>query len=77
MLRHVFTELSSMRVRFMKNKKVSSALISTFAIFLLCLLFCICSRVEAQSKDYYFPEVRVEINIEKDGSFTVDERRTF
>lgn len=64
-------------MRIMKNKKVSSVLFSILLIFLYSLLFCICSRVEARPKDYYFPEVRVEINIGKDGSFTVDEWRTF
>jgi uncharacterized membrane protein len=31
----------------------------------------------AAAKDYYFPQVRVEVAIERDGSFVVDEYRTF
>ena len=31
----------------------------------------------AQEKNYYFPEVRIEVAIERDGSFLVDEFRTF
>ncbi|MGZ7065568.1 MAG: DUF2207 domain-containing protein, partial [Candidatus Aminicenantales bacterium] len=31
----------------------------------------------AETKNYYFPEVRVEIAIQKDGSFLVDEYRTY
>jgi len=31
----------------------------------------------AAAKDYYFPEVRVEVTVERDGSFLVDEYRTF
>ncbi|RPI97409.1 MAG: DUF2207 domain-containing protein, partial [Candidatus Aminicenantes bacterium] len=31
----------------------------------------------ATDKDYYFPEVRVEVAVERDGSFLVDEFRTF
>ncbi|HDT12950.1 MAG TPA: DUF2207 domain-containing protein, partial [Candidatus Aminicenantes bacterium] len=33
--------------------------------------------VPARAKDYYFPEVRIEITVDRDGSFLVDERRTF
>lgn len=32
---------------------------------------------KAETKDYYFPEVRVEIAVEPDGSFSVDEFRTY
>ncbi|MGD8534759.1 MAG: DUF2207 domain-containing protein [Candidatus Aminicenantes bacterium] len=32
---------------------------------------------EAQSKNFYYPNVRIEINIARDGSFTVDEYRTY
>jgi uncharacterized membrane protein len=28
-------------------------------------------------KDYYFPEVRISVSLERDGSFVVDEQRTF
>jgi uncharacterized membrane protein len=31
----------------------------------------------AQNKNYYFPEVKIEIRIAVDGSFTVEEERTF
>ena len=31
----------------------------------------------AAEKDYYFPEVRIEVAVERDGSFLVDEFRTF
>ena len=31
----------------------------------------------AEAKDYYFPSVRVEVAVERDGSFLVDEYRTF
>ena len=30
-----------------------------------------------QSKDYYFPQVRIDIVVQRDGSFIVDEFRTF
>ena len=33
--------------------------------------------LKAATKDYYFPEVRTEISIQKDGSFVVDEYRTY
>ena len=29
------------------------------------------------SKNFYFPKVRIEVNIDRDGSFTVDEFRTY
>ena len=31
----------------------------------------------AATKNYYFPEVRIGVAIEKDGSFLVDEYRTY
>jgi uncharacterized membrane protein len=31
----------------------------------------------AAPKDYYFPEVRISVSLERDGSFVVDEQRTF
>jgi len=31
----------------------------------------------AAAKDFYFPEVRIDIAVEADGSFTVDENRTY
>ena len=33
--------------------------------------------VWAESKNFYFPEVRIEVNINRDGSFVVDEYRTY
>jgi len=33
--------------------------------------------VEAAPKDYYFPEVKISVSLERDGSFVVDEYRTF
>jgi uncharacterized membrane protein len=35
------------------------------------------SALEARPKDYYFPQVRIAVAIEPDGSFLVDEFRTF
>ena len=51
------------------------AWISGFFIFLY--IFFNCNRVQAAPKNYYFPEVRIEINIAKDASFTFDEYRTY
>jgi len=33
--------------------------------------------LSAADKTYYFPEVRIEIAVERDGAFVVDEYRTF
>jgi len=33
--------------------------------------------LEAAPKDYYFPEVKISVSLERDGSFVVDEQRTF
>lgn len=35
------------------------------------------SFVEAETKNFYFPEVRIDVRIERDGSFIVDEFRTY
>jgi len=35
------------------------------------------SGLEAAPKDYYFPEVTISVSLERDGSFVVDEKRTF
>ena len=35
------------------------------------------SGSEAAPKDYYFPQVRVSVRVEADGSFVIDEERTF
>ena len=34
-------------------------------------------RLHAETKNFYFPEVRIEIAVARDGSFTVDESRTY
>lgn len=47
-----------------------------FLLALAFLVFLICP-FEAQAKSFYFPEVRIEAKIERDGSFTVDEYRTY
>ena len=41
------------------------------------ILLLLSVGAEAQTKNFYFPEVRIEIQIERDGSFTVDEYRTY
>jgi uncharacterized membrane protein len=41
------------------------------------LLVYLVTSAEAASKNFYFPEVRIEVNIHPDGSFTVDEYRTY
>ncbi len=41
------------------------------------LLIFLPLSLESEKKDFYFPQVRIEINIERDGSFVVDERRTY
>ena len=50
-----------------------------FVVFSLLLFLFVSSALvlEAQNKDFYFPEVRIDVNIQKDGSFTVDEFRTY
>jgi hypothetical protein len=35
------------------------------------------SRLGAETKNFFFPEVRIEIAVAKDGSFAVDEFRTY
>jgi len=35
------------------------------------------SRLGAETKNFYFPEVRIDIAVAKDGSFAVDEFRTY
>ena len=42
----------------------------------VCLLV-LAASAGAADKDYYFPEVRIEIAVERNGSFLVDEYRTF
>ena len=41
------------------------------------VLWTIGSSPEAAAKDYYFPEVRISVSVEPDGSFVIDEQRTF
>jgi len=41
------------------------------------LLGVLSSGLSAGAKDYYFPEVRISVSLERDGSFIVDEQRTF
>ncbi len=40
-------------------------------------LFVLNTAGEAQTKDFYYPKVTIEINVDRDGSFTVDEYRTY
>lgn len=47
-----------------------------FLIFFLFLIF-LSSQTWAETKNYYFPKVRIEFHIERDGSFLVDEYRTY
>jgi uncharacterized membrane protein len=44
---------------------------------LTALFIALSSALSAASKDYYFPSVQIAVSIERDGSFIVDERRTF
>lgn len=49
-------------------------------IFLLTisfLLLALPALLHAETKNFYFSEVRIEVNVEKDGSFVVDEYRTY
>lgn len=59
--------------------KLNKLNVNWAGLFLLALiLFIIFSNPAlAEAKNYYFPEVRVEIHIEQDGSFLVDEYRTY
>ena len=42
-----------------------------------CYLAFAVRAVKAAPKDYYFPEVKITVSLERDGSFVVDEFRTF
>ncbi|MBM3297810.1 MAG: DUF2207 domain-containing protein, partial [Candidatus Aminicenantes bacterium] len=44
---------------------------------LLMLSVLLPARAEAAGKDYFFPEVAIAIHVERDGSFRVEERRSF
>ena len=42
------------------------------------VVFFLCASIEAaETKNFYFPQVRVDIQISPDGSFAVDEYRTY
>jgi len=43
------------------------------------ILFCVALSISgvASAKDYYFPKVSITINIQNDGSFLVEEARTY
>jgi uncharacterized membrane protein len=47
--------------------------------FLALLAFSVAGGafIEAAPKDFYFPEVKISVSLERDGSFVVDEYRTF
>lgn len=61
----------------MKKRMSIKSIAQAFAFFIVfCLLFN-SHQAQAEPKDYYFPEVRIEVNIAKDGSFTFDEYRTY
>lgn len=45
-----------------------------------CLILLVSALIRpsmAETKDYYFPEVQIGVTIEKDGSFLIDEYRTY
>lgn len=50
---------------------------SRIAALALTVLFFSPLILSSETKNYYFPEVRIEIQVQKDGSFTVDEFRTY
>jgi uncharacterized membrane protein len=59
-----------------KSLKVRSAvglILFSSALFLILSL----PAAGVESKNFYFPEVRIKVQIDKDGSFTVDEYRTY
>ena len=45
--------------------------------FAAALLAVLSLFVEAETKNFYFPEVKIKVSIERDGSFIVDEFRTY
>ncbi len=47
------------------------------AVGLAVLFAGLVGPLAAETKNYYFPEVRIKIDIREDGSFTVDEFRTY
>ena len=59
-----------------KSLKVKSAagfFLFSSVLFLILLI----PAAGDESKNFYFPEVRIQIQIDKDGSFSVDEFRTY
>ena len=47
-------------------------------LFIILFLFmALPALLHAETKNFYFPEVRIDINVEQDGSFVFDEYRTF
>jgi len=64
-------------MKMMKRKIVLLTAASTFMIAGILLFFSSQNRAEAQSKNFYFPEVKIEIHVARDGSFSVDEYRTY
>ena len=59
----------------MMGHKRTSALFP--AGILMILAMASAPPLGAETKNFYFPEVRIEIAVAKDGSFTVDEWRTY
>jgi hypothetical protein len=57
------------------KKKVPRA--GKILLALGAILGALCGDLSAAAKDYYFPSVKIAVNIERDGSFIVDELRTF
>jgi len=48
-----------------------------FILFLLVLAILLIFSHTVYGKDYYFPSVKINININKDGSFDIIEQRTY
>ena len=59
----------------MRRDNDLSSFIGVLAAFVF--LFALNTVGEAQTKDFYFPKVTIEISIDRDGSFAVDEYRTY
>ncbi|MCJ7484586.1 MAG: hypothetical protein MUQ25_00270, partial [Candidatus Aminicenantes bacterium] len=57
------------------NMRTSRTFLALTAAAVAVLAFM--ASAAAAPKDYYFPEVRVDISIAGDGTFLVDEYRTF
>ena len=61
----------------MRKKIVLTAAVWTAVTFSFLFFSFGRSSARSEPKNYYFPEIRIEINIERDGSFIVDEYRTY